>query len=168
MSGEAFGEEHADAVFIVENEDGAIGESAEKRRDHFAGAGRIHGGERRTASLLRSKWEHDGKGSATCGERSGFDIATVLFNDGHANTEAETGAPAGPLGGEKRIEEASDGLGLDADAIVLDSDTNAAGQTIDANLDAAGLANFANGLFGVGDEIQENLNKLIGVADDGR
>src|SRR5580692_1134689 len=168
MSGEAFGEEHADAVFIVENADGTVGERAEKRRDHFAGAGRIHGNERRTAAHLRSKGEDDGEGGAARGERGGFNIATVLFNDGHADTEAVTCAAAGTLGGEQRIEETGDGFGLDANAIVLDGDANATGQAINMNLDAAGLADFANGLFGVGDEIQENLNKLIGVADDGR
>ena len=38
----------------------------------------------------------------------------------------------------------------------------------EANLNAAGLADFANGLFGVADEIEEDLNELVGVADDER
>ena len=36
----------------------------------------------------------------------------------------------------------------------------------DANLDAAGFADFADGVLGVADEIQEDLNELVGVADD--
>src|SRR5258707_14904551 len=38
--------------------------------------------------------------------------------------------------------------------------------TSDANLNAARFTNFADGLLGVADEIQENLNQLIGVSDD--
>ena len=37
-----------------------------------------------------------------------------------------------------------------------------------ANLNAARLANFTNGLFGIADKIEEDLNELVGVASDGR
>src|SRR5260370_35903769 len=36
----------------------------------------------------------------------------------------------------------------------------------DADLHAPGFANFANGVLGIADEVKENLNQLIGVADN--
>jgi len=56
----------------------------------------------------------------------------------------------------------------DANAIVLDSGDDIFTRLGEADLDAAGFADFANGLFGIGNEIQKDLNELIGVADDGR
>ncbi len=36
----------------------------------------------------------------------------------------------------------------------------------DTNLDAASFADLADGLFGVSDKVQKDLNELISVADD--
>src|SRR5215472_1921688 len=90
----------------------------------------------------------------------------MLANDGHADAQAEAGAAAGTLGGVERIEDAWQSFRADADAVVLKRDADAVAAAARANLQAAGFADFADGLFGVGDEVQENLDKLVGVADD--
>ena len=90
----------------------------------------------------------------------------MFANDGHANTEAEASAATGALGGVKRIEDARESFGADADAVVLKRDAEAIAAAAGANLKAAGVADFADGLLGVGDKIQKNLDELVGVADD--
>jgi len=46
--------------------------------------------------------------------------------------------------------------------------SDASSRAAETNLDPAGGPRFADGLLGVADEIEENLNELVGVADDGR
>src|SRR5438105_684040 len=101
-------------------------------------------------------------------KRFGFDDPAVLTNDGHADTEPQTRAAAGTLGGVERIEETRKRFGTDADAVILKRDANAVAGARWANLQAAGVADFANGLLGVGDEVQEHLNELVGVTNDSR
>src|SRR6266446_4530934 len=71
-------------------------------------------------------------------------------------------------GQRNRESSASSGerFGPDADAIILDGDPDAVGVACEAHLDAAGVADLADGLFRIGDKIQEDLDELIGVADD--
>ena len=40
-----------------------------------------------------------------------------------------------------------------------------AADACDTNLDAAGFADFADGVLGIANEIEEDLNELIGIAD---
>ena len=90
----------------------------------------------------------------------------MLAHDGHADAETEAGAAAGALGGVEGIEEARKSFGADADAIVLKGDADAVAAAARENLEASGVADFADGLFGVGDEIQEDLDELVRVAQD--
>src|SRR5207249_11824624 len=97
--------------------------------------------------------------------RFDIDRSAVLANDRHANAQAQAGASAGTLGGVERIKQPRQRLGKNADAVVLYRERNVAADSPDAQLNAAALANFANGLLGIADQVQENLNKLIGIAN---
>src|SRR5271157_2879298 len=167
VRGEAFGEKHADALFIVEHENRAIPQ--ERERFGFAGVGARIGGARggNPGPLGRGR-ERDGEGSAPRGQRFGFNVAAMLAEDGHADTQAKTGAATWTLGGEKGIKDSGQGFRLDADAVILNGGKNAVQGLAQANLDAAGLAKFPNGLFRIADEIEEDLNELVGVTGDGR
>src|SRR5260370_33894599 len=91
----------------------------------------------------------------------------MFANDGHADTEPQAGAAAGTLGGVKGIEDARKRFVANADAVILNGDRKLLTVVAGTNLDAAGIADFADGLFGVGDQVQKDLNKLVGVPDDG-
>src|SRR5690349_4165969 len=114
----------------------------------------------------RSGGQSDGEQGAARGKRLGFDEPAMLADDGHADAQAEAGAAAGTLGGVEGIEDARKSFGADADAVVLKGDDDAVAAAAGANLEAAGLADFADGLLGVGDEIQEDLDELVGVTQD--
>ena len=87
-------------------------------------------------------------------------------DDRHTNAQAQAGAAAGPLGSVKGIEDSRHGFGTNADAIILYGDGNAAGAQGHADVDMTGIANFTDGLFGVGNEIQQNLDQLVAVPHD--
>src|SRR6266852_6107214 len=164
---EAFIEKHADAFFVVKYEDGPVLEKFGGRANDPAwDVPNVRGGRKRLGRLSNGDGQRDRESSASGGERFGFDISAVLANDGHADTETEAGAATRALGGVERIEDAREGFGPDADAIILDGDPDAVGVTCEAHLDAAGVADLADGLFRIGDKIQEDLDELIGVADD--
>ena len=76
--------------------------------------------------------------------------------------------PPGRLVVKKGSKSLGQGFRLDADTVVLNGDENARGGVAEANLHAAGLADIADGVFGVADQIQKNLDELVGVADDER
>src|SRR6202011_2589869 len=82
--------------------------------------------------------------------------------------QAQAGAAAGPLGGVERVENSRHCFGTDAHAIILDSDGNAAGAQSHADVNVAGIANFADGLFGVSNQIEQNLDQLVAVTHDRR
>src|SRR5713226_2315809 len=92
----------------------------------------------------------------------------MLADDRHADAEAEACAAAGALGGEKGIEKFRQDFRRDSDAVVLHRGSDSISGAAEADLDTAAGSRFADGLFCVADEIQENLNELIGIADDGR
>src|SRR5579863_1134414 len=92
----------------------------------------------------------------------------MFANDRHADAEAEACAATGALGGEKGIEKLRQDFGRDTDAVVLHRGRDSISGAGEADLDAAAGPGFADGLLSVADEIQENLNELVGVADDGR
>src|ERR1700740_3389512 len=91
----------------------------------------------------------------------------MLANNRHADAGAETCAAAGTLGGEEGIEKFGQHVGRNSDAIVLHRGSDPVPGAAETDLDAATGPGFADGLFGVADQVQENLNELIGVADDG-
>src|SRR5579862_4599372 len=90
----------------------------------------------------------------------------MLADDRHANAEAEASATTGTLGGKKGIKKFRQHFRRDPDAIILNSGSDAIPRASETNLDAAGGPRFADGLLGIADEIEEDLNELIGVADD--
>src|SRR5208282_1471562 len=167
VGGEAFGKEHADALFIVEYENRAIPQ--ERQGFDFAGVGtRIGTARDANPGPLRRRRERNGEGSATRRQGFGFNVAAVFADDGHADAKSKAGAATWTLGGEKGIKDSGQGFRLDADAVILNGGKNAVQGLAQANLDAAGLANFPNGLFRIADEIEEDLNELVGVTGDGR
>src|SRR5208282_5860148 len=169
VGGETFGEEHADALFIVEDKNRAILQERERFHLDFAGARtRIVFARGTDPGTLGRGRERNSEGSATSGQRFGFNVAAMFAEDGHADAEAKTGAATGTLGGEEGIKEFGQGFRLDADAVILNGGKDAIQGLAQANLDAAGLANFTNGLFRIADEIEEDLNELVGVTGDGR
>jgi hypothetical protein len=91
----------------------------------------------------------------------------MFTDDGHADTETEAGAAAWALGGEEGVENLGQNLWLDADAVVLNSGKETLAGPAEADLDATGGADFANGLLGIGNQIEEDLNELVGVANEG-
>src|ERR1700694_2269527 len=91
----------------------------------------------------------------------------MFTNDGHADAEPQAGAAAGTLGGVKGVEDARKRFGADADTVILNGERKLLAVAAGTNLDAAGVADFADGLFGVGDQVQNDLNELVGIPDDG-
>jgi hypothetical protein len=166
---EAFFEKHAEALLIVEDENGAALEEVGGRLNGFGGnCADIRGSRKRVKLPGGSDGKIDGECRAAGGKPFGLDVPAMLANDRHADAESETGAASRALRGVERVEDARKSFGADANAIILDRDRDAVSGLSEADLDAARLADFANGLFGVGDQIQKNLNELIGVADNTR
>ena len=165
-SGEAFGEQAAETFFIVQDKNGTPFEEIEIGDGRRACAGGRGIGGRHWANFHVDSGEIDDEREAAGRKTLGFNRAAVFPNDRETDTEAEAGATAGTLGGVKRIEKALEIIGADADAVILKGDGDAGADASEADPDTAGFADFANGLFGVGDQIQEDLNELIGVGDD--
>src|SRR6267142_2196006 len=92
----------------------------------------------------------------------------MFADDRHADAEEQAGAAAGTLGGEKWIEEFGQDFRGNPDAIVLHRGGDTVSGTTEADLDTPAGSRFADGLFGIADKVQENLDELVGVADDGR
>jgi len=168
VRGESFLQKHTDAFFIVENEDRPALENAGGGMNRFGGNGAEFSG---TKEGLRRLADSDGKINGERrtpgGKRFGFNVAAMLANDGHADAEAESGAASGALRGVERIEDAWERFRANADAIILNSDSDAIGSARKADLNAAGVADFADRLLRIGDQIQKNLDELVRVADDG-
>src|ERR1700722_8862898 len=90
----------------------------------------------------------------------------MLAHDGHANAEAEAGAAAGAFGCEERVKEFRQDIRRNPNAIILHGGGDAISGVSETDLDAARGARFANRLFGIANQIQENLNQLIRVTDN--
>jgi len=54
----------------------------------------------------------------------------------------------------------------DAHTVILNGDRKLVTDATGTNLNAAGVADLADGLLGVGDQVQKHLNELVGVPDD--
>src|SRR5690348_1298032 len=100
------------------------------------------------------------------GEGPSSDLAVMFAKNRQANAEAQTGSAARPFGGEERIEDLRQNFTAYARAIILESGDHTICGAADANAKRAVIANFANGLLGIGDEVQENLGELAGVPQD--
>src|SRR5205814_3919998 len=107
-----------------------------------------------------------GKGRPARGKCFGLDVSSVLANDGHADAKPQAGAAAGTLGGVEGIENAWKCFGADAHAVILNGDRNLLTVAARTDLDSAVVTNFADGLLGVGNKVQKDLNQLVGVPDD--
>src|SRR5579872_483192 len=85
-----------------------------------------------------------------------------------ANAQAQARTAAGPLRGEERIKNFRQYLRPNPSAIILKSGHDTLGGA--AYTDAKGpvIANLANGLLGVSDQVEKNLSQLAGVAQDER
>src|ERR1700687_2798042 len=167
VSSESFLKKHAYAFFIVENEDRPAFQNAGRGTNCFGGRGaslRGSGGRFRRRSHCDGKVNGESRTSSGKGFR--FNVPAMLANDGHADAEAEARAASRALGGVERIEYPRERLRADAHAIILDGDGDAVRIAREADLNAAGVADFADGLFRIGDQIQKNLDELVGVADD--
>ena len=167
LGGEAFPKKHPETLFIIENEYRTAPEKIGPRSN------RIRRGDpsfRRSGNglgpLAERGREIDGEGRAAGGKHFGFDVSAVLANDGHADAEPQAGAAAGTLGGVKGVEDARKRFWADAHAVILNGDRKLPADPAGTNLDAAGVADFADGLLGVGDQVQKHLNELVGVPDD--
>src|SRR5216683_1309694 len=57
-------------------------------------------------------------------------------------------------------------FGTNACAVILHGDRKLVAITAGANLDAARITHLSDGLFGVGNKVQKNLNQLVGVPND--
>ncbi len=90
----------------------------------------------------------------------------MFSNDGHTYAEPEASAATRALCGVERIENARQRFRANAHAIVLNGNGKLVFLSVEANLDAARVTDLANSLLGIGDEIQQDLNELIGVAND--
>src|SRR5215472_3570483 len=175
---EAFAQELPQAFFVVENENAAALEDFDRGRRSVDGAPRGFRGNgsrgKRTALgwsggfwLLRRRGrKENGEGRTARGKRCGFDDPAMFANDGHADTESQARATARALGGVERVKQTRERFGADTDTVILKRNAEAVAGAAGANLEAAGLANFADGLFSVGDQVEKNLDKLVGVADD--
>jgi hypothetical protein len=65
--------------------------------------------------------------------------------------QAQTGAAAGTLGGKEWIEDFRQNFLRYSGAVILNAGKDAVGNFSETNRNAAGRANFADGLFGIAD-----------------
>src|SRR4029077_6041038 len=165
MEGKAFFKKRADTLFVIQNEYCPRPNAGPRETK---GGGRSH--DRLLIKLrgegLCNGGQIDSKGRATRGGRFRFDDDTMLTNNRHADTEAETRASAGTLGGVEGIENPGKGFGTNAHTVILKGDGDAGTECGEPDLHAAGIADFVDGIFSIGEQVEKNLHELIGVADD--
>src|SRR5437899_355230 len=90
----------------------------------------------------------------------------MFANDGHADAKPEPGPATGTLGSVKGIEDPREGFRTDAYAVILDGNLELVSTAAGQNLESPRVPNFADGLFSIGDQVQKNLNQLVGVANN--
>src|SRR5260370_16917320 len=110
-------------------------------------------------------WEIYSERRATGGKRFRLDVSAVFANDGHADTEPQAGSATGTLCSVEGIENSLESFGADADSVVLHGDRELIATAAGTNLDAARIAHLSNGLFGIGNKVEKNLNQLVGIPD---
>jgi len=87
----------------------------------------------------------------------------VLVDDGVTDGEPESGAFADFLGGEERVEDFGEVLGLDAQAGVVDFNDRPERLGVSADLNLAALG---DGLGGIDEQVHEHLLEFLGIAFD--
>ena len=106
--------------------------------------------------------KQDRKSGAARRRVADLDFAAVFFDDAVANAEAEAGSLPYGLGGVKGIEDA---MGtFHAGAAVGEFNAEAIAGDDGANPDFAFAAIFADGVYGVIENIQKNLLELVEIA----
>src|SRR5712692_4586895 len=126
-------------------------------------AGRMRGGDR----LLTDEGKGYGEGGAAGGQTLGFDAAAMLLDDGHTDTQAQTGAATRALGGEEWVKDPGQGLAADAHAVVLKIHRDVVSDTSESHPQNSAIADLTDGLLGVGDQVQEDLRQLVRVTHHG-
>src|ERR1700685_1206167 len=107
---------------------------------------------------------HDEGGTVSIGIILRNDFAAMGLDDAVADAETEASAFADFLGGEKRIEDAV--YLRDAGAVVAKHDFDFIAAIQRLNFYSAGAADFLHGVVGVVQNIQEDLLKLVRIADN--
>ena len=90
----------------------------------------------------------------------------MFANDRHTDTEAQARASARALGSVKGIKDLRKRFRADADPVILNRDGHLIAVASGANLDPARVANLADGLFGVGNQVQDCLLYTSDAADE--
>src|SRR2546425_41357 len=109
----------------------------------------------------------DSESGAATRKDFGFNGSAVLANDGEADTQPKSGASGRPFRRIERVKKLGQGFRADADTVVLNDHQNLFPSSRQANLDAAGIAHLPDGVLRVADEIEKDLDELIGVAQHG-
>src|ERR1700691_4398395 len=125
------------------------------------------GGERRVVEVgvERVHGELDQERGAAFWAIEAFDASAVFLHDAVADAEAEAGALADGLGGEERIEDLLGGF--DAGSAIGKLDDQLAVVVRGANHQRA-AADFFQRVHGIADQVEENLQNLIGIAENVR
>ncbi len=165
MRGKAFLQKNAETLLVVENKNAPAFQNVGGRWTVF-GENHTCVCRREQRLLLRGNGKINGECRSAGGKDLGLNVSAMLANDGHADTEPKTGAAARAFRGVERVEDTRERFRTDANSIILNGNREAVPAASEADLDAARFADFADGLFGVGDQIQKNLNELVGVADN--
>ena len=110
--------------------------------------------------------DFDNEGGAFAGKSVRGNGAAMFADDAIAEAEAETGAFAGGLGGEKRVEHFVKMILWDAGAVIFDGDANVGGSAFGNNADQAVTFDVFECLAGVVEDIQNDLLELVAIAKD--
>ena len=103
-----------------------------------------------------------------CGQRLRFNLAVMFAKNRQANAQAQTGTATGALCGEEGIKNLRQNLSSNTRAIILKSGHDTIGSAADPDAKGAMITSLSNGLLGIGDQVEEHLSELAGVAEDER
>jgi len=97
-----------------------------------------------------------------------FNRASVLLDHGQGYCEAESAPASRAFRGEERIEYLSDNVFGNAGSVVGKCHADLIAGASDGNIQLALFARGRDGLFGVGQNIQEHLHEKLSIAVHGR
>ena len=97
---------------------------------------------------------------------AGLNLSSMLPQNCFADAQAQTGAASRPLGGIERIENVGQHLGGDSRPVILKDNRNRLVTLFQPDPQRTQFAGLAHRLFGVQDEIEENLHQLMRIAVD--
>ena len=87
----------------------------------------------------------------------------MLLDDAVADRQPQPGPLPDPLGGEERIEDLLQMIGLDAGAVVLDADPDTRGRPAGRDAQHALAVRLGHRLLGVDDDVQDDLLQLVRI-----